>query len=92
MVVIVVTREYIYFYKLIITYTFHTLCSFGNFFGIVHGYRNGLFVKSTLTKNLKFSIMPPLSNGDPCFFGHTFMYDIFIQERYSHVVRFLEIR
>ncbi len=45
-----------------------------------------------MKKNLKFWIAPPLLKGDPYFLGHTFMYEIRIHERNSHVVRFFEIK
>ena len=69
-----------------------TLTNFGNFLGILQGYKQFPFVKSNLKKNFKLALDPPRSKGDPCFLGHTFIYEIFIHERYSHVVRFFDKR
>lgn len=50
------------------------------------------FENFCLRKKPKLVRASPLENGDPYFFGQTFMYEIFIQERNSHVVRFRDIR
>lgn len=59
---------------------------------MVQGYRNVPFENLYVMKNAIFSLDPPLLKGDPYFLGHTFMYEIRIHDRNSHVVRFFEIK
>lgn len=61
---------------------FHFM-SLGSLFGIYHENIRDFYANLWQQNSLKLFLALPLVNGEPYFLGHTFMYDIFIQERYS---------